>query len=245
MTKSLDLLSESRSAGDYLKAVYALGGAEGVATTGAIAERLEVAPPSVTNMLQKLSSRRPPLVRYSKRGGARLTESGRRMALEMMRRHRLIERFLHEVLGYGWEEVHAEAEKLEHVISEEMADRIARRLGDPVFDPHGDPIPGKDGSLPERAELRLADLEIGARAIVARVPDRDPSVLLSIARVGLLPGVSLEVARAGRGRALVVRLPGARRVRIVPRVVAEMVRVVETRPEDAGPAVPSSTGRRA
>jgi DtxR family Mn-dependent transcriptional regulator len=236
MTKSIDVLSESRSVGDYLKAVYAIGGADGVVTTGALAVHLSIAPPSVTNMLQRLASLDPPLVVYSKRGGARLTESGRRTALELVRRHRLIERFLLDLLGYSWDEVHAEAERLEHAISEDLADRIARRLGDPVFDPHGDPIPAKDGTLLVRREVPLAELAPGSWAEIARVRDDDPSVLRSLARAGLLPGVRLEVVRTRRPEgALEVRVSGEVRTRVLGSPIADRVHVAPLR------SVPAST----
>ena len=176
---------------DYLKAIYELAGENGKASTASIARKLSVAPASVTGMLRKLAERQPPPIRYQKHHGARLTDHGRLRALEIVRHHRLIELFLHESLGYSWDEVHEEAEKLEHAISERLEDRIAERLGDPEVDPHGHPIPRKDGSIPERVEMRLLDLETGREAYVSRVSDNDPALLRYMAELGIRPGVRL------------------------------------------------------
>ena len=149
--------SGSESVDDYLKAIFELSGSAGeAATSSAIAQRLGVSAPSVTGMLQKLSTGKRPGITYQKHRGARLTGEGRKRALRIVRRHRLVELFLCQVLGYSWDEVHQEAEKLEHFISEKLEDRIAQKLGNPEFDPHGDIIPGKDGTLPERKTTALA-----------------------------------------------------------------------------------------
>jgi len=170
---------------DYLKAIYYLQEDAEVVTTSALAERLGVASPSVTLMLQKLASHRPKLVQYERRGGASLTPAGRKIALEVVRHHRLIELYLAEELNYPWDEVHAEAEKLEHVISENLEDRMAERLGAPLTDPHGDPIPTKKGAVARPSRLTLSDLEVGQAARVTRVRDDDPALLRYLTELGI------------------------------------------------------------
>ena len=170
---------------DYLKAIYYLQEDAGVVTTSALAERLGIASPSATIMVQKLAQHRPKLVQYERGKGATLTPAGRRIALEVVRHHRLIELYLAEELDYPWDEVHAEAEKLEHVISEEFEDKIAERLGAPMMDPHGDPIPTKEGSVAEPSRLTLSDLEVGQAAQVTRVRDDDPALLRYLTELGI------------------------------------------------------------
>src|SRR5690349_2391225 len=138
---------------DYLKAIYNLAKSDGSASTTALAARLGVAAPSVTGMIQKLASSTPPLVVYRKHQGVTLTPEGERAALEVIRHHRLIETYLVENLGYGWDEVHAEADRLEHAISENLEARIAAALGNPVRDPHGEPIPTVELVMPIDADL--------------------------------------------------------------------------------------------
>jgi DtxR family transcriptional regulator, Mn-dependent transcriptional regulator len=138
----------TESTDDYLKAILELSGQEEVrVTSNAIAHQLGIRAASVTAMLQKLASLRPPFVKYEKHHGARLTEAGKSRAQEVLRHHRLLERFLHDVLYYPWDEVHEEAERLEHFISERQEDRIAAKLGDPDTDPHGHPIPERNGAV--------------------------------------------------------------------------------------------------
>jgi DtxR family Mn-dependent transcriptional regulator len=162
----------SEAVDDYLKAIFELAGdGDGRASTASLAKRLSVAPASVTGMLRKLSEDEPPSVIYEKHHGARLTKHGRSRALEVIRHHRLIELFLHDSLGYRWDEVHDEAEKLEHAISETLEDRIAERLGHPEVDPHGHPIPRKDGTIPKRSEQNLLKL----RAFPKSVHPNNPS----------------------------------------------------------------------
>ncbi len=139
----------TESVDDYLKAIYALGGEERRWVGGSeLASRLQIAPASVTNMLQKLSSQPKSFVEYKRGEGVRLSSSGRRRALEIVRHHRLIETFLFEVLGYSVEELHDEAERLEHFISERFEEKVAEKLGNPQIDPHGHCIPAMDGSMP-------------------------------------------------------------------------------------------------
>jgi DtxR family Mn-dependent transcriptional regulator len=178
---------------DYLKAIYDLTVNGTRATTNQIARRMGVQPASVTNMLQKLSATRPPLVEYRKHRGARLTKSGEQVALEIIRHHRLLEMFLQQTLGYSWDEVHEEADRLEHVISEAMEERIALSLGDPRQDPHGDPIPTRDLRLPESSSVTLSQLRPGSAAVVQRVRDTDPELLRYLSEMGITPEARLQV----------------------------------------------------
>jgi DtxR family transcriptional regulator, Mn-dependent transcriptional regulator len=186
----------SEAVDDYLKALLELGGAdERQVTSNKLAERLEVRAASVTGMLQKLASHTPPLVHYEKHHGARLTAAGKRRAWELVRHHRLLERFLHDVLKYSWDEVHEEAERLEHFISERFEDRVAAILGDPEVDPHGHLIPPKheSGCFPE--EVPLLDWSLGAPGRVSSVNDKDSLALRDLERLGLRPGVIVVVER--------------------------------------------------
>lgn len=178
---------------DYLKVIYNLTATQERATTTQIAERMGVTPASVTGMIKRLSNNDPPLLEYRKHRGVELTSHGKDVALEVIRHHRLIELFLHETLGYSWDEVHSEADRLEHVISEELEDRIANVLGDPLRDPHGDPIPTRDLNIPHRSETRLSDLREGQEATVARVSNDDPELLRYLSSIGLTPGIQLIV----------------------------------------------------
>lgn len=197
MAKKETVQTLSKSVEDYLKTLYVIEADDRPSTTGRIATRMGVRPASVTGMLQKLARYDPPLVEYKKHRGATLTGEGRKRALEVIRHHRLIELFLHEVLGYGWDEVHDEAEKLEHVISEEFENRIAERLGDPVVDPHGDPIPAKDGSMPVVTAIRLVDMEPGDAAVVTRITDGSPELFRFLAGAGIIPGAPLRLIEKG------------------------------------------------
>ncbi len=178
---------------DYLKAIYELCADHDRASTGRIAAMLGITPASVTGMLQKLAQEEPPLIHYRKRRGAVLTPTGKEMALKTIRQHRLLERFLHDELGYSWDEVHEEAERLEHVISDELEERLVHILDDPQHDPHGAPIPARDLSMPGTVSTRLSELEPGQWAAVRRVYDRDPELLRRLARLGLTLGVTFTV----------------------------------------------------
>lgn len=178
---------------DYLKTIYEITTSQERASTKQIAENLGVNPASVTGMLQKLAATDPPLVDYQKHRGAYLTEEGEKIALEILRHHRLLELFLHQILGYEWEDVHAEAERLEHVISEDFEDRIAEALGHPEQDPHGDPIPTRDLHMPEVTNIRLFDLRSGQEAIVHRARDTDPKLLRHLREMGLVPNTRISV----------------------------------------------------
>lgn len=185
--KGIEISQEYSSAiQDYLTAIYRLQQAHERVTTSAIARVLGKEPGSVTGMIQKLAQNG--LVHYERHRGVRLTPAGEKIALEVLRHHRLIELYLAQALGYPWDEVHEEADRLEHVISEAFEDRIAAALGDPQFDPHGDPIPHKDGTLPQASTSdRLADLEIGRPAVVSRIGEQRPALLRYLARLGLIP----------------------------------------------------------
>jgi DtxR family Mn-dependent transcriptional regulator len=176
---------------DYTKAIYTLESRDGAASTNALAALLEVRPASVSGMLRKLSELG--LVEHERYRGVRLTERGRGVALEMIRHHRLVELFLVESLGMTWDEVHAEAEVLEHALSEELEELIATKLGDPTVDPHGDPIPSRELELAETSTLALAELEPGEKATFVRVSDTDPEMLRFLGERDIVPGTRLEL----------------------------------------------------
>ena len=180
---------------DYLKTIYALAETESPVSTSRLAEARQVKPSSVTNMIQRLNKLK--LINYEKHYGVTLTEHGRRIALEVIRHHRLIELYLIEALGFSWDEVHEQADILEHVISEKLEDRIAEALGNPTIDPHGDPIPQRDGSMVVIAAEPLATLPSGSKGHVARIPnDENSEMLRYLAELGLMPGAAVEVRQA-------------------------------------------------
>ena len=185
-----DLISPSVQ--DYAKAVYSLEVREGAAvSTTELADRMGVTPASVSTMLRKLADHG--LVEHEPYRGVRLTDDGRRVALEVLRHHRLIELFLAKELGMPWDRVHAEAEVLEHVLSEELEQLIAARLGDPRVDPHGDPIPTPEFEIEERATQSLEDLPAGTSGRFVRVSDSNPQMLRYLADNGIALGDRLEV----------------------------------------------------
>lgn len=179
---------------DYLKTIYLLREREGTATTTAIAAALEVTPASVTGMIKKLAELK--LVRHTPYQGVELTKSGEKIALEMVRHHRLLELFLMEALGYTWDEVHAEAHMLEHVISEEFEERMAARLGYPTVDPHGDPIPTKDGTVAAVKEHALLAMQPGESAQITHLSDTNSEMLRYAATLGLTPSTRLTLIQA-------------------------------------------------
>ena len=182
----------SSSIGDYLKGIWLLSrGGGGTVATGEIARELGVTAPSVTGMLGKMHGLG--LVRYQPYKGAELTEQGSREAVRLVRRHRLLETFMITELGFGWEEVHAEAELMEHVVSDEFTERLAHHLGQPLFDPHGDPIPRADGSVPSAPHTPLEALQPGQRFVVHRVPSQDSEVLAYLESLGIEPGAELKL----------------------------------------------------
>ena len=187
-----EALVRSAAVEDYAKAIYALerrGGEE--VTTNALAERLGVTAGSASGMVKRLGELG--LVEHEPYHGVSLTEDGRRVALEVLRHHRLLELYLAESLGVPWDRVHQEAEVLEHVLSEELEELIAARLGDPTRDPHGDPIPTRDLKIDEGDSVSLQSLQAGARGTFTRVSDSDPQMLRFLAERGIAPGGEFEV----------------------------------------------------
>jgi len=176
---------------DYLKAIYQLSEGGEPASTNAVAEALALAAPSVSGMLKRLAEQG--LVVHEPYRGATLSRSGTREALRVVRRHRLIETYLVARLGYTWDTVHAEAERLEHAASDDLVERLAEALGNPAFDPHGDPIPGVDGSLTARETTPLVDVPDGTVVRIARVDTDDGDRLRWLASEGLVPGASITV----------------------------------------------------
>jgi DtxR family Mn-dependent transcriptional regulator len=176
---------------DYLKAIYRLRERDAQVSTQRLAEELGVTGPSVTNMVKRLHEMR--LVRHSPYRGVELTAAGEKIALEIIRHHRLLELYLAETLGVPWDEVHAEAERLEHHLSEELEARMDSALGHPTHDPHGDPIPSLEGTVQAVAGISLVDLAPGTAARVARVSDRDPEQLRYLGGLGIKPGAVVTV----------------------------------------------------
>jgi DtxR family Mn-dependent transcriptional regulator len=178
---------------DYLKNIYDLTEHGENASTNALAEKLKISAPSVTGMIKKLSKAKPPLVEYQKHQGVTLTKDGRRAALEVIRHHRLLEMWLVQTLGYSWDEVHEEAERLEHVISEDFERRIAAAMGHPIRDPHGDLIPTEDLKMPEDDSMPLSALRPGKTATILRVKASDPNLLRYLEGISLIPGAKIEI----------------------------------------------------
>jgi len=186
--------ANTESVDNYLKAILALSGPEKLrVASSSLAARLGVAPASVTNMLQKLASSPSPFVVYERHRGVLLSTAGERRALEVLRHHRLIETFLFEVLDYPIEEVHEEAERLEHFISERFEERVAAKLGHPKFDPHGHCIPAMNGKMPKQISKPLADLHEEGTYIVESVSDEDAALLKRLRAHGITPGARMQV----------------------------------------------------
>ncbi len=185
---------ESRVVENYLKAVFnAREWSEDPVTVGPLANRLSLSQSTLSELVRKLNERA--LLSHARYGAIELTPEGQRIALAMVRKHRLIETFLVDYLGYTWDEVHEEAEILEHAVSDTFIDRLAVRLGEPDHDPHGDPIPRADGTLPDDDQLRLDTVGEGVRARVARVSDSDPELLRQLDQLGITIGTTLTVNR--------------------------------------------------
>lgn len=180
----------SQSIEDYLKVIYTLE-LENSASTKKIAEAMEISSASVTNMIKRLA--KMGLLDHTSYKGVSLTDTGRKVALEIIRHHRLLELYLSEVMGYTWDQVHDEAEKLEHHISEQFEDKMAELLDNPTHDPHGDPIPTKDGAIPLTARCRLSDAEEHKTYLVGRVKNQDPELLRYLEDIGLLPGSKIKL----------------------------------------------------
>jgi len=178
---------------DYLKNIYELTESGENASTNALAAKLNIKPGSVTGMIQKLASAKPALVEYQKHQGVTLTKEGKKAALEVIRHHRLLEAWLVQTLGYSWDEVHEEAERLEHVISEDFERRIAAAMGHPVRDPHGEPIPTADLKMPFDDSTPLSSLRPNQTATIKRVKASDTKLLRYLEGLGLIPGAPIEV----------------------------------------------------
>jgi len=206
---------------DYVKAIYKLQREGQPVTTTAIAARMGVAAPSASNMIKKLARLR--LVEHTPYHGVVLTSGGEKIALEVIRHHRLLELYLSQHLGVGLDRLHDEAERLEHVLSEDLEEKIAAALGEPTRDPHGDPIPSRQGAVDDRPYPLLAELKEGEHGVIARVSDQDPRVLRDLAGEGLLPGARVRVVDVDEDGT--VRLQGDAGERKVPRRLAEAVYV--------------------
>ena len=181
----------TRSVEDYLKVIYHLSSQGGFAATSDIAASLAVSAPSVSGMVKRLSE--AGLIEHVPYRGVQLTAQGRRAALKMIRRHRVLEVYLTQQLGYDWDGVHEEAERLEHAVSDELIERMAGALGDPHYDPHGDPIPTAAGEIEEAELVALADARIGTKLELRQVGTQEPARLRYLAEQGLTPGVLLKV----------------------------------------------------
>ena len=178
---------------DYLKIIYELTQDGKTASTTELAKQLGIKSASVTGMVQKLASANHALITYKKHQGVTLTEKGRKAALEVIRHHRLIETWLVQTLGYSWDEVHNEAEKLEHVISEEFEARIAAAMGNPMRDPHGDPIPTADLVMPKYENITLSSLQLDQEATICKVQSQDISLLQHLENLGLVIGAHVKI----------------------------------------------------
>ena len=182
---------QTQAVEDYLKAIYELQAEGGKVSTTELSERLRVAPASVTGMVKKLATMK--LVVHEPYQGVELTPTGEKIALEVVRHHRLVESYLAESLGVSWDKVHEEADRWEHVLSEEMEDLMDDKLGHPTTDPHGAPIPARDGSMPKSELRRLSELEPGEAAVIAEVSDHDAELLRYLGDLGLFPRVEVRV----------------------------------------------------
>jgi DtxR family Mn-dependent transcriptional regulator len=222
-----DVPGLSRSVEDYLKVIYSLCTRGGTASTSDIAEALEVQPASVTGMVKRLAE--TGFLEHAPYRGVELTPAGTREALRILRRHRILETYLTERLGFSWEEVHREAERLEHAASDALIDRMAAALEEPSHDPHGAPIPTRGGEIEVTDSLTLAEVAPGGEVQIRAVRDDDSDRLRTIETAGLLPGNRVTVVRrspsgsvvqvrvgAGEGRELDVEISVARRVYVVP-----------------------------
>ena len=199
----------TRSQEDYLKALYHLHGDTRPVPTRELAQRLGISSPSVSEMVTRLTAQG--LVEHDRYRGQQLTREGRKVALELVRHHRLLEMFLVQVLGYSWDEVHEEAERLEHVISERMEQRIFDLLGRPELDPHGHAIPSLTGKVRPPSERALSECHAGEKLVVQGVSDDDPAKLRELERRGLLPGTHIEVIAASEYEGpLELRIKGKR-----------------------------------
>lgn len=215
----------SRSEEDYLKAIYGLSESGDPASTSAIATVLDIQPASVTGMVKRMAE--SGFLEHIPYKGVRLTDRGAREALRVLRRHRILETYLCERLGFSWDDVHAEAERLEHAASDRLVERMAAALEFPSYDPHGAPIPTKGGQIEPTDPATLADARLGDRVRIRAVRDEDSETLRSIAEEGLLPGVRVEIrSRPSREGSIDVSLVGEGGLRSIERVLAQQIYVV-------------------
>lgn len=218
MPKSLGEVSSA--VGDYLKAIWLLGRGEAVSTND-LAAHLGVSAPSVSGMLVRLQEKG--WIDHERYRGARPTEAGTREALRLLRRHRLLETFMIEHLGYRWDEVHPEAERLEHAVSDRFSERLAALLGHPSHDPHGDPIPNADGSLPITPNTPLAEAAVGSVLTVSRLLSQEADVLAHLNSLDIRPGRPVRIlGREPRGGLLHVEVAGKEQV--VSKELAQLIR---------------------
>jgi DtxR family transcriptional regulator, Mn-dependent transcriptional regulator len=217
---------------DYLKAIYKIqADSESAVSTNALARSLQVSPASASEMVRRLAE--AGFVEHTRYRGVSLSASGRLLALGVIRRHRLVELYLSEALGMSWDRVHDHAEVLEHAVSEELEELIAAKLGHPVRDPHGDPIPTRDGRMPEETGCRLSQLPVGAEAVLVRVSDADPQMLRHLSGWGVSLGDRVEVLeRQPFGGGLQVRF--AERTRMVGDELADAIHVARRAQADDG-----------
>jgi DtxR family transcriptional regulator, Mn-dependent transcriptional regulator len=218
-------LVNTESVDNYLKAILVLSGPEEQrVSSSSLADRLGIVPASVTNMLQKLATSPSPFVEYERHRGVLLSQAGKRRALEVVRHHRLIETFLYEVLDFPLEEVHEEAERLEHFISERFEERIATKLGHPKLDPHGHCIPAIDGKMPKQASIPLTDLRGQGTFVVDSISDQDAPLLKRLKTHGITPGTRIHVTN-GSADDFVLRTTAASKNLHLSRDLAAAVRV--------------------
>lgn len=209
---------------DYLKTIYEIEENTGAAATNDIATRLAVAPASVSGMVRRLAGQG--LLEHERYRGVRLTDEGRRVALSTMRRHRIIELFLTEQLGYPWDQVHDEAERLEHAASDELVDRMAAVLGEPTVDPHGAPIPTREGEIDQGDDLPLTDLEPGETGRITRVNDDDSALLRYLGELGLTLGTIITVRDIAPFLGpITLKIDGADGERVIAHHVAHSIRL--------------------
>ena len=217
---------------DYLKAIYTIGRGTGAAATNEIAQRLALAPASVSGMVRRLADQG--LLAYERYHGVKLTETGRRAALRTHRRHRVIEAYLAQALGYPWDRVHAEAERLEHAASDELVDRMAATMGEPEVDPHGAPIPTRDGAVDETEHTSLAELAVDTPGVVVRVADEDPAMLRYLAELSVVPGKRVTVkSRAPYGGPITL-VVGRAEISVGPALAAHVLTAPVTAKAAAG-----------
>ncbi len=218
---------------DYLKTIYMLAESESPVSTSRLAEARGVKPASVTSMVQRLHKLN--LVNYEKHYGVTLTAAGEKIALEVLRHHRLLELYLIEALGFSWDEVHEQAEVLEHVISEKLEERIAAVLGHPTLDPHGDPIPAKDGTIVQVETQPLSSLPLHYTAYVARIVDDTNSEMLRyLAEQGLTPGAALHLVQREPFEGPVTVQVGEQTA-VIGRQLAQSILVTLDKPDERNP----------